>query len=589
MFMSKISKISLVVGLLFLASFFTMHILIYNELILVTERVIDFSFYSKGVIISCLMVFIHEYLKGVKKIDEDSRYTKKLNNILVSQSHNSLFYTGNLKIAAQTLIKEVSDNMDVDRCSVWLYSDDKSSLKCQQLYVRPDDKFYEGMELKMEDYRPYFIALLTNSVIIADNAETHPSTECFMESYLKPLGIKSMLDIPIFYDGESIGVICIESLTPRVWCQTEINFAELLSSIYSFTYSIKQSGETKKILNDFEKFVDSSVLVSKTDEFGNIVYVNKKFTEVSGWSFNEVKGKNHRILNSGKHDKEFWDKMYKKTVRQKKIWNDIVINKTKGGELYYVDTFITAIFDNETGELEGFMSIRQDMTELYSKFNEINQKNVYLEHASKILRHDMHSGINTYLPRGITSLERRLNDEVIKKYKLESPIKLLKEGLKHTQQVYKGVYEFTNLVKKNMTLEKHPYNLNEILTTYLTSTSYSSQVAIDSLPTVEVNESLFCTAIDNLIRNGLKYNDSDFKLIAIFMEDEKYLCIQDNGRGLSSDEFEKLGQPYVRKEGQKESGSGLGLNIAISIFKEHGFTLTCEKNETGTKMRIKIL
>lgn len=589
MFMSKISKISLVVGLLFLASFFTMHILIYNELILVTERVIDFSFYSKGVIISCLMVFIHEYLKGVKKIDEDSRYTKKLNNILVSQSHNSLFYTGNLKIAAQTLIKEVSDNMDVDRCSVWLYSDDKSSLKCQQLYVRPDDKFYEGMELKMEDYRPYFIALLTNSVIIADNAETHPSTECFMESYLKPLGIKSMLDIPIFYDGESIGVICIESLTPRVWCQTEINFAELLSSIYSFTYSIKQSGETKKILNDFEKFVDSSVLVSKTDEFGNIVYVNKKFTEVSGWSFNEVKGKNHRILNSGKHDKEFWDKMYKKTVRQKKIWNDIVINKTKGGELYYVDTFITAIFDNETGELEGFMSIRQDMTELYSKFNEINQKNVYLEHASKILRHDMHSGINTYLPRGITSLERRLNDEVIKKYKLESPIKLLKEGLKHTQQVYKGVYEFTNLVKKNMTLEKHPYNLNEILTTYLTSTSYSSQVAIDSLPTVEVNESLFCTAIDNLIRNGLKYNDSDFKMIAIFMEDEKYLCIQDNGRGLSSDEFEKLGQPYVRKEGQKESGSGLGLNIAISIFKEHGFTLTCEKNETGTKMRIKIL
>lgn len=589
MFMSKISKISLVVGLLFLASFFTMHILIYNELILVTERVIDFSFYSKGVIISCLMVFIHEYLKGVKKIDEDSRYTKKLNNILVSQSHNSLFYTGNLKIAAQTLIKEVSDNMDVDRCSVWLYSDDKSSLKCQQLYIRPDDKFYEGMELKMEDYRPYFIALLTNSVIIADNAETHPSTECFMESYLKPLGIKSMLDIPIFYDGESIGVICIESLTPRVWCQTEINFAELLSSIYSFTYSIKQSGETKKILDDFEKFVDSSVLVSKTDEFGNIVYVNKKFTEVSGWSFNEVKGKNHRILNSGKHDKEFWDKMYKKTVRQKKIWNDIVINKTKGGELYYVDTFITAIFDNETGELEGFMSIRQDMTELYSKFNEINQKNVYLEHASKILRHDMHSGINTYLPRGITSLERRLNDEVIKKYKLESPIKLLKEGLKHTQQVYKGVYEFTNLVKKNMTLEKHPYNLNEILTTYLTSTSYSSQVAIDSLPTVEVNESLFCTAIDNLIRNGLKYNDSDFKMIAIFMEDEKYLCIQDNGRGLSSDEFEKLGQPYVRKEGQKESGSGLGLNIAISIFKEHGFTLTCEKNETGTKMRIKIL
>ena len=39
---------------------------------------------------------------------------------------------------------------------------------------------------------------------------------------------------------------------------------------------------------------------------------------------------------------------------------------------------------------------------------EIEKKNTYLEHAAKILRHDMHSGINTYMPRGLSSLERRL-------------------------------------------------------------------------------------------------------------------------------------------------------------------------------------
>jgi signal transduction histidine kinase len=165
---------------------------------------------------------------------------------------------------------------------------------------------------------------------------------------------------------------------------------------------------------------------------------------------------------------------------------------------------------------------------------------------------------------------------------------LLKEGLKHTQRVYKGVYEFTNLVKKNTSLEKETHNLRDILQEYLSSTSYSSQVLVQLLPTIEVNESLFCTAIDNLIRNGLKYNDSDFKMIQIFMENDKYICIQDNGRGLSTEEFEKLGEPYVRKDGQKEKGSGLGLNIAISILKEHGFTLSCEKNEIGTKMKIKI-
>jgi signal transduction histidine kinase len=113
-------------------------------------------------------------------------------------------------------------------------------------------------------------------------------------------------------------------------------------------------------------------------------------------------------------------------------------------------------------------------------------------------------------------------------------------------------------------------------------------VAIDYLPTIEVNQALFCTAIDNLIRNGLKYNDSESKMVAIFMEDEEHIAIQDNGRGMTQLEFEHLSQPYTRRDGQKETGTGLGLNICVAILEEHGFKLSCEKNETGTKMRIKI-
>jgi signal transduction histidine kinase len=185
-------------------------------------------------------------------------------------------------------------------------------------------------------------------------------------------------------------------------------------------------------------------------------------------------------------------------------------------------------------------------------------------------------------------LERRLNPEIIKELKIESPLKMIKEGLAHTQKVYKGVYEFTNLVKKDAELNKDSNDLRQILIDYLGSTSYISQVAIDYLPTVEVNQALFCTAIDNLIRNGLKYNDSESKMVAIFMEDEEHIAIQDNGRGMTQVEFEYLSQPYTRKDGQKETGTGLGLNICVAILEEHGFKLSCEKNETGTKMRIKI-
>ena len=473
-----------------------------------------------------------------------------------------------------------------------------------------------------------------------------------------------------------------------------------------------------------QSILDESCLVSQTDQKGKIIDVNEKFCDVSGYKKQELLGKDHNILNSGKHSREVWRDMYTVTLQYKAIWHEIVTNKNKAGELYIVDTYIMATFD-ETGKHTGFLSVRQDITELVNSLNlvdkkskeienvisaidksnatieftphgniitanknftdimeydleeiqgehhsifvdeytknsrkyqvfwkslrdgqfktgefvrytksgkevfiqgtynpilengklvkvlkivtditnsvlqkqEIERKNAYLEHAAKILRHDMHSGINTYIPRGATSLERRLEkiqqsidpDTIYKEWKqLEAPMKLLKEGIHHAQRVYSGVKEFTNLVKQDAVMDTSPYILSDILDKHLRGTAYRGQVQIQDLGTEDVNESLFCTAIDNLIRNGLRYNDNDTKYIKLYKEDTD-IIVEDNGRGITQKEFEELSKPYTRKTGQKESGSGLGLNICVAIMREHGFTVTCEKIETGTKIKIKVV
>jgi len=364
-------------------------------------------------------------------------------------------------------------------------------------------------------------------------------------------------------------------------------FNKFKCNLYALTSFIKNDKVVKE-LRELEAFIDEAAIITKADKHGKITYVNKKFEIVSGWKLHEVIGKDHNILNSGIHPKDMWFEMYKTVLKDKKIWNGVCINKTKNGELYYVDTFIKAEFD-EIGSLKGFVSIRQDVTEIMAAKDEIERKNTYLEHAAKIIRHDMHSGINTYIPRGLSSLERRLKPEDIENLKIEAPMKMIKEGLRHTQKVYKGVYEFTNLVKKDACLTKTMCNIKDILKDYLSSTAYVSQVILDdSLPTIEVNEPLFCTAIDNLIRNGLKYNDSSTKIVKVYFENPNEIIIQDNGRGLTQEEFLKLSKPYTRKEGQKESGSGLGLNICVAILKEHGFKITSEKLEIGTKITINL-
>lgn len=243
-----------------------------------------------------------------------------------------------------------------------------------------------------------------------------------------------------------------------------------------------------------------------------------------------------------------------------------------------------------------FIVIKEFLQQKKATLSSLSQKNIYLEHAAKIIRHDMHSGINTYLPRGIKSLNRRLTEKNIEELRIKAPLQLITDGLHHAQKVYAGVYEFTNLVKEDAVLNKTTCNPKEILLDYLKLTAYRNQVLIDdNLPqSLELNEALFCTAIDNLIRNGLKYNDSPTKWVKIYHEGSyhagSFIVIEDNGRGITQEEFIELSKPYTRKEGQQEQGTGLGLNICIEILKEHGYKISAEKKtkETGTKIKIEL-
>lgn len=225
---------------------------------------------------------------------------------------------------------------------------------------------------------------------------------------------------------------------------------------------------------------------------------------------------------------------------------------------------------------------------LHEQHKEILQQNTYLEHAAKILRHDMHSGINTYIPRGVKGLKRRISQDEIKRLNIEYSLRLLEEGLRHTQKVYDGVREFTNLVKKGAVLDKKECDLKETLSSYLDLTAYSDQVHIAELIKIEINAPLFCTAIDNFIRNGLKYNDSDTKFVKIYMIDDKHLAITDNGRGMSQREFEVNCRPYYRDYHQKETGTGLGLSISMAILNEHGFSVSIKRPDIGTTIQVRI-
>ncbi len=354
--------------------------------------------------------------------------------------------------------------------------------------------------------------------------------------------------------------------------------------IYDFLRNTKLK---EKNINLQLSAIDKSNLVVMLDMDGYVLEANSKFCNTMKCTEKDLKHRQHKKLVP---------KQYRESLEYREFWQRLRRGENISGEFERIakDGSSVWLFGNYTpikgisGKYEKVLKIAVDITTQHNAEDIVNQKNSYLEHAAKILRHDMHSGINTYMPRGLSSLQRRLSEEKIKELKIGSPLKMLAEGLKHTQKVYAGVKEFTNLVKEDAQLDMNECNLAEILRNYLSSTSYIKQVQIERLPTALVNEPLFCTAIDNLIRNGLKYNDSSTKIVRVYMENNSTLCVEDNGRGITQEEFTELSKPYTRKEGQKEGGSGLGLNICIAILNEHGFKITAEKLNLGTKLRINL-
>ena len=138
----------------------------------------------------------------------------------------------------------------------------------------------------------------------------------------------------------------------------------------------------------YKKAIDESSIVSKTDKKGFITFVNSKFCETSGYEKDELIGKNHRIIRHPSMNKEFFAQMWE-TILDKKIFKGVIANKRKDGSIYYVDTTIIPILD-ENKDIVEFISIRHNITKIYEQKKLIEEQFIdeltLLPNRQKLLR-----------------------------------------------------------------------------------------------------------------------------------------------------------------------------------------------------------
>lgn len=163
--------------------------------------------------------------------EDQSRILRRhLTTYLDLMAQRSLFL-GDAQSTIRRVTQAASTTLSVQRVSVWTIDKGATKISCADLYDHATSQHTSGVELFAKDFPSYFKALQVERTIAAHDAHTDPRTACFSEPYLKPLGINSMLDVPIWVNKAMVGVICHEHRgTKRTWNADEETFAYLMSN-----------------------------------------------------------------------------------------------------------------------------------------------------------------------------------------------------------------------------------------------------------------------------------------------------------------------------------------------------------------------
>lgn len=207
---------------------------------------------------------------------------------------------------AREVTREAARVTSVERASVWLFNANETELRCIDLYEASPGTHTEGAILREEHFGNEFRALKNTRYVNADDPMTDPRTAGYVESYLKPLRITSMLDAVVQVSGKHLGLLCFEHVArSHHWEPDEITFACQLADKLGFAITTRARLQIQSALVDSERrfrtLVEQSVSGFYMIQDDRIAYVNSRFAEIFGYaSPEEIIGKKPIDLTAAK-------------------------------------------------------------------------------------------------------------------------------------------------------------------------------------------------------------------------------------------------------------------------------------------------
>jgi PAS domain S-box-containing protein len=309
-----------------------------------------------------------------------------------------------------------------------------------------------------------------------------------------------------------------------------------------------------------------------TDVNGKMVYANPAFVQVSGYSKEELIGKNPSIFGSGKHSRKFWARMWN-TINAGRAWVGEVENRKKGGEPFFTQVLVSPIVDQE-GNVSAFFGIHRDLTEKRIMERQLinTQKMESIGTLAAGVAHEVGNPLASI--SALVQVVQRSTDDQFVKEKLE----LVKNQVTRISKIIRDLVDFSrpsNYELQLTDINKIVSEAVEIIKVGTKAKNIDFKVSLNEmvplLPLVadqvqQVFVNILLNAVDAISEHDPPKRDCTIAAKTDIIEDNVVIIFEDDGVGISEENIGKVFEPFytTKKEGK---GTGLGLWVSYGIIK----------------------
>lgn len=348
----------------------------------------------------------------------------------------------------------------------------------------------------------------------------------------------------------------------------------------------KQQAEEKlKLLS--KALEQSPVSVTIVDPRGKIEYVNPKFTEISGFTPEEVIGEKLYKLNPNQFPSDVYKTIWH-TISSGQDWVGESENKRKNGEAYWESQIISPIVDSH-GKITNFISIKEDITVQKRMLKEVVEAKENAEKAERLksaflanMSHEIRTPLNAIL--GFTNM--LTSNTNLSQASREEYVFIINKSSEGLLQIINDILDISKLETGLVKIFNKPFELEQVLESlkarYIKKLTYENKQHIKlnleiahPVPMLDNDETRLVQIFTNLLDNAVKFTDEGEIIFGVSSATPERIdfFVSDTGIGIPEKDqaniFERFRQAS-ESSSRLQSGNGLGLAIVKSLAKLMG-------------------